>query len=272
MQTQTDPSVAVILSTYNRPLALDLVIEALSKQTVRPSEIYVADDGSDSKTEEVINTWLSRGIPITHCWHEDRGFRKTVIMNEAIRRAKANYVICMDGDCIPFPNFISDHLNFRESGYILAGGRILASLKLTEELEQKKRDFFEISIFGWWLLRLKKQINRWLPLIRLPDGKWRKQQARKWELVRGCNFSVDLKALKAVNGFDETLDGWGMEDSDLAVRLINSGLKVKTLRYAAPQLHLWHKEEDRSRLKRNVDFLNETISAKRIHALKGLSQ
>lgn len=264
--------VAVVLSTYNRPKALDLVLQGLSLQSYAPQQIVIGDDGSGQETSRVIEKWLSRGLPIEHCWHEDKGFRKTIIMNEAIRRVSAGYVIFMDGDCIPFRDFVKDHVSYRESGWVLAGGRILASQHLTEELELRKRDFFRISILGWWVLRLNKQINRWLPLIRLPDGIWRKQQATKWELVRGCNFSVDLKALKAVNGFDETLDGWGMEDSDLAVRLINSGLKVKTLRYAAPQLHLWHKEEDRSKAKRNTDFLNETISTKRIRALKGLSQ
>ena len=265
-------NVAVLVSTYNRPKALDLVLQGLSVQSYAPQQIVIGDDGSAPETTRVIESWKLKGLPIEHCWHEDMGFRKTIIMNEGIRRVKADYVIFIDGDCVPFKSFVRDHVSYRESGHILAGGRILASQPLTEELELRERDFFRISILGWWVLRLKKQINRWLPLIRLPDGKWRKQQARKWELVRGCNFSVDLKALKAVNGFDETLDGWGMEDSDLAVRLINSGLKVKTLRYAAPQLHLWHKEEDRSRLKRNIEFLNETINTKRIRALKGLSQ
>lgn len=248
------------------------MLQGLYFQSCKPQQIVIGDDGSGPETQRVIEYWTQKGLPIEHCWQEDKGFRKTVVMNEAIRRVSAGYVIFMDGDCIPFKNFVQDHWSCRQPGCVLAGGRILASQSLTKELENKECDFFEISILGWWILRLKQQINRWLPLVRLPDGKWRLKQSKKWQLVRGCNFSVDLSALKTVDGFDETLDGWGMEDSDLAVRLINSGLKVKTLRYAAPQLHLWHREEDRSNLKRNVDFLNETISTKRTRALKGLSQ
>ena len=262
---------AVLVSTYNRPKALDLVLEGLSLQTVKPDQVVIGDDGSTDETTQVIDKWRALGLSIEHCWHEDRGFRKTVIMNQAIRNAGADYLIFMDGDCIPFPSFVEDHLAFRQSGCVLAGGRILASKDLTRDLESRAQRFPEISRFDWWKLSLTGKINRWTPLVKLPDGAWRLRQSMKWELLRGCNFSVDRTSLVSVNGFDETIDGWGMEDSDLAVRLINLGLKIKSLRFAAPQLHLWHKEEDRSKLHRNVDFLNDTIRTRRIRALKGLS-
>ena len=264
------PEAAVLVSTYNRPRALDLVLQGLSRQTVAPYQIVIGDDGSGSETAQVIEKWKSSGLPIDHCWHEDRGFRKTIIINEAIRKTRAPYVIFMDGDCIPFQNFVADHLAYRHAGCVLAGGRILASQGFTEELESGEQNFFERSCFDGLKLSLTGKINRWTPLVKLPDGAWRLRKPNKWELVRGCNFSVDLVSLKLVNGFDETIDGWGMEDSDLAVRLINLGLKIKSLRFAAPQLHLWHKEEDRSMLEHNVNVLNDTIRTRRTRALKGL--
>lgn len=265
------PSAAVLVSTYNRPKALDLVLHGLSRQTIRPEKIVICDDGSGNETAQVINKWRSLGLAVDHCWHEDRGFRKTVIMNQAIRNIRVDYLIFMDGDCVPFPGFVEDHLIYRQEGCVLAGGRILASQQFTRELEEQKKDFFAINLFDWLKLSLTGKINRWFPLLTLPDGTWRLRQPKKWELLRGCNFSVDRKSLNLVNGFDETIDGWGMEDSDLAVRLINLGLKIKSLRFAAPQLHLWHKEEDRSKLTRNVEFLNETIRTGRVKALKGLA-
>jgi len=265
------PEAAVLVSTYNRPKALELVLRGLSSQTVVPHQIVIGDDGSGPETAQVIEKWKSKGLPIEHCWHEDRGFRKTIIMNEAIRKTRAPYVIFMDGDCIPLKDFVADHLAYRQLGCALAGGRILASQGFTVELESGRKDFAEPSYFEGWKLSLAGKINRWTPLVKLPEGAWRLRQPNKWELLRGCNFSVDLVSLKSVNGFDETIEGWGMEDSDLAVRLINLGLKIKSLRFAAPQLHLWHKEEDRSKLQRNVDFLNDTIRSRRTRALKGLS-
>jgi hypothetical protein len=96
-------------------------------------------------------------------------------------------------------------------------------------------------------------------------------QPRNWKLVRGCNFSAPLEDVLAVDGFEESLEGWGPDDSDLAVRLINHGLRVKNLRFAAPVLHLWHREESRQNLTRNREFLKGAIKEKRVRAIAGIS-
>jgi hypothetical protein len=82
---------------------------------------------------------------------------------------------------------------------------------------------------------------------------------------------VETTRLWAVDGFEECLEGWGYDDSELAVRLLNAGAEVKTLRFASPVLHLWHKEELRDRLSANGLHLNAAIIEKRTKAIKGLS-
>ena len=109
-------------------------------------------------------------------------------------------------------------------------------------------------------------------LLRIPGRFWRFYAARDWRLLKGCNFSVSREALLNVNGFDESYRGWGYEDSDIGVRLINSGMRIKSLRFAAPVLHLWHPEEPRDRAALNTEELSCAIRSGRTHALKGLRE
>lgn len=270
MTKMTKADVAVVISTYNRPRALDLVLEGLAYQDVAPRQILVADDGSGPETAEVIKTWVVKGLPISHYWQEDQGYRKTIIMNRALRDVTAHRSIFMDGDCIPFEGFIADHVSFAEPDVILAGPRILASPLFTQALESKTETCISRSLPYWLLKWGARSVNRISPLIKLPDGDWRKKNPKNWQLVRGCNFSVETRHALAVGGFEESLYGWGPDDSDIAVRLMNYGLSVKSLRFAAPVLHLWHKEEDRQHLKKNLTYLETALRENRIRAIKGI--
>ena len=75
-----------------------------------------------------------------------------------------------------------------------------------------------------------------------------------------------------VNGFDESYEGWGLEDSDLVIRLLRAGVKHKTARYAAPVFHLWHREHDRSGLDTNRQRLDRLVQSRHIRAALGLDQ
>ena len=75
-----------------------------------------------------------------------------------------------------------------------------------------------------------------------------------------------------VNGLDESYTGWGMEDSDLVIRLIRAGIYNKSARFSAPVFHLWHQENDRSHLEKNKLRLQQILSATHILAIKGIDQ
>jgi GT2 family glycosyltransferase len=262
--------VSVVISTYNRPKALNLALAGLSRQRLQPQQILIGDDGSGPETEAVIRRWAQQGLPIEHLWHEDVGYRKTIIMNKALANVRTSRCVFLDGDCVPLAGFVEDHVRYAQADRILAGPRILASASFSAALESIGPSSLNFTPTTWLLHRLSGNVNRLTPLIRLPDGGWRNKNPRKWELVRGCNFSVESKHLLEVGGFEESLHGWGPDDSDIAVRLINLGLQVKSLRFAAPVLHLWHKEEDRGNLQRNREYLNDAIATGRIQAILGL--
>jgi glycosyltransferase involved in cell wall biosynthesis len=262
------PASTVVVSTYNRPDALRLVLQGLVNQTLKPTAIHIADDGSDDRTKAIILDFVHQ-LSIRHFWHDDLGYRKTVIMNRALEAVETPLSIFLDGDCIPLPTFIQDHVSMHTPNAIVAGPRILASAALTAQLERQQSISALQSSWFWIRNRLSNDVNRLAPMFRLgPTANWRYKTPLKWELVRGCNFSIETALAKAVGGFEESLYGWGPDDSDIAVRLINAGARVKNGRFAAPVLHLWHKEEDRGHLSKNRTYLQTAIRDKRTQAIK----
>ena len=63
-----------------------------------------------------------------------------------------------------------------------------------------------------------------------------------------------------VNGFNNNFEGWGREDSEYAIRLLNSGINRKNVRFNAIQFHLWHAENIRVSLRKNDVILNSSIN------------
>jgi glycosyltransferase involved in cell wall biosynthesis len=264
--------VSVIVATYDRAAALDAVLRSLSRQTDRNFEIIVADDGSRPDTARVVADWRLRlPVPIKHVWHEHLSFRGAEIRNRGIRASAGKLCIFLDGDCMARPNFVATHRRLAEPGWMVAGNRILLSRQLTDDLLANG-----VAAEGWSFIalvreRLRGGINRVLPALRLPLGPLRKFFQRDWEGAKTCNLSLARADIERVDGFDSTYVGWGLEDSDLAVRLFHAGVRRKEGRFATGVLHLWHAQSDRSQLPTNRAKLAKAIRTDRVRALRGLS-
>lgn len=273
MMNRNNLRIAVIVTTYNRPDALEAVLEAYVAQTDRNFEVLVADDGSTPDTARVIQQFQARAVfPIRHIWQEDDGFRAAAIRNRAIAATSADYIIFTDGDCIPLPDFVMRHRRLSEAGCFLSGNRLLLSQELTQQVLNAKIALHLWRTSDWLRARSRGQINRLGPLLRLPDVCMRKLAPQRWQGAKTCNLSAYREDLLRVNGLDESYTGWGLEDSDLVVRLIRAGVVNKSARFAAPVLHLWHKENDRSHLEENQRRLQQVLGATHSYALKGVDQ
>lgn len=264
---------AVVVTTYNRPDALAAVLEGYLEQADRDFELIVADDGSTSDTRRLAEDFAGRApFPVAHVWQEDRGFRAAAIRNRAIARTRADYVLFTDGDCIPAPWFVAAHRRLAEPGWFISANRVLLSEAFTRRVLAEK---LPIQRWGWpqWLGAWRRHdVNRLFPLLTLPLGPLRNLGAGRWEGAKTCNLSAWRSDLLRVNGLDEAYSGWGLEDSDLVVRLIRAGIRHKSARFAAPVLHLWHRENDRSALPENQRRLAEILASGRIEADLGLNQ
>lgn len=266
--------IAVIVTTYNRPDALSAVLEGYLTQTDGNFEVLVADDGSTSDTEQVVQQFQRRAaFPIRHIWQEDNGFRAAAIRNRALASTFADYIIFTDGDCIPSADFVAQHRRLSEPGCFLTGNRLLLSEEFTHQVLCNNIPVHAWGGGSWLLARLQGRINRITPLLRLPDVAWlRKCAPYRWQGAKTCNLSAFRQDLLMVNGLDESYAGWGLEDSDLVVRLIRAGIISKSARFAASVLHLWHKENDRSHLEENQRRLQQVLSASHTSAFKGVDQ
>jgi len=289
--------ISVIVTTYNRPEALALVLLALAAQENGENrfnkhfEVIIADDGSTSDTAKLINQLQSQlPYPLQHIWQPDNGFRAAMARNRAIAAANGNYLIFLDGDSIPQTDFIVKHSKLAEKGWFVAGNRILLSKRFTNELTEKFADAFQsgqnitlpsqqklTEIWTWgtiqWLLRyLRRDINRLLPLLRLPDNPLRKRARRQWQGAKTCNLAAWRENLLKINGFDERFQGWGHEDADLVVRLLHSGIGRKEGRFAVPVLHLWHPEADRRQEPQNRQRLEQMLNSTTTVAEQGVQQ
>ena len=268
---------SLIVSTYNRPDALDAVLHGLQLQRGVADaawEILVADDGSGSETTMVVRRWQAQlGQRLRHIWHEDKGFRLAAIRNRAAAQAKGDYLVFIDGDCVPFPDFIAMHLKLAEPGKSVAGSRILLAEALTAELLASSSPHAPALWSKWeWLKAwLGKDVNKAFGWLRMDLGGWRDRKASDWRVYRGCNFAVWARDYVLLDGMDEAFSGWGYEDSDFAVRLLRAGVRIKDGRFAVPVLHLWHRENDRSRQLENWQRFEASLNGTHIRATRGLS-
>jgi glycosyltransferase involved in cell wall biosynthesis len=265
--------VSLIVTTYNRPDALRAVLDGLAAQRDRGFEVLVADDGSRDDTRVLVEAAARDAtVPVAHVWQEDRGFRAGAARNRAAARAGGRYLLFLDGDCVPRPDFVAAHRRLAERGWMVAGNRILLSEPFTREVLDDRLPIQRWSNAQWRAALRRGAINRTLPLRSLPLGPLRKLGSRRWQRVRTCNLGVWADDFRAVNGFDETFAGWGFEDSDLAVRLLNLGVRRKYGAFATGVLHLWHRENDRTREGENWQRLQQRIGSREKRAALGIDQ
>jgi glycosyltransferase involved in cell wall biosynthesis len=237
---------SIIICTYNWPTALDLILAQFVTQIKHHSdvEIVIADDGSKLDTKEIVSKYQTLIPNLIHVWHEDIGFRRSMILNKAVAKSNGDYLFFLDGDCIPFPDYINQQKKLVEEGYFVAGNRVLLSENFTNSIfndEHVLNKLFNWNILQWLRAKYTKKVNKFLGALRLNSTWWRYFRSTNWKYPKGCNFAVSRKDFIQVNGFDEDFIGWGFEDSDLFVRLLHSGIKIKNGKFAITVIHLWHK-------------------------------
>jgi glycosyltransferase involved in cell wall biosynthesis len=229
-------TVSLLITTFSRPEALNLVLESVMRQSRAPDEVVVCDDGSSVETTMLVRLW-ERKLPIRYAWQPDRGFRAARSRNLGVFNSSTNYLVWLDGDCLLPPRFLENHLQLARPGYLVAGGRHLLSNTETQKL-----------LAG--VLRVENAFSHW-KFRSVSMGVLRDLRPEIWEAVRTCNVGLYRHDLEAIGGFDEAYIGWGREDSDFVVRLIHQGMKVRSGRLAACVAHLHHSERSRDQLSEN---------------------
>jgi len=259
----------LIVSTYNWSEALELTLKSILKQSKIPAEVIIADDGSTEKTKLLIDAY-KKTFPtkLIHLWQEDIGFRLATIRNKAFELSSKRYLIQIDGDIILHPNFIEDHLRFAKEGCLLQGSRVMLGKSLSQKLLTKKE--IRVSFFDRDIKR-RENLVRNINLSEYLLTRYRNRYPIYF--ARGANMSFWKKDIMEVNGYNEKFEGWGHEDSDLTLRLLNSGKRKLVLKFSAIAYHLYHLE-NKTKEKDDINkaILEETLRLKNTRTKWGINK
>lgn len=251
--------ISVIISTYNQPEWLHLVLYSYDAQTTKNFEIIIADDGSDKRTKTVIDNFSSdTDLDVIHVWQEDEGFQKTKILNKAIVISNYDYLIFTDGDCIARKDFVESHLKLKRPNCALSGGyfKLTKSIsnKITTEIVEEQKCFDKN-----WLLEQGQPKS--FKFNKLTNSKFKANFLNALTPTKatfdGMNVSCYKADLLAVNGFDERMQ-YGAEDREVGERMMNNGIKFLQVRYSTICVHLHH---DRPYKNDEAQQLNQHIRA-----------
>lgn len=239
---QINPKASVIIAVYKDIEALHCILLALTRQTEKSFEVIVTEDGQDPLIANYIAVLAPKDLTLKHLSHEDKGFRKTLAANRAIASATSNYLIFLDGDCIPHSRFVAMHLAHAEPNRVCTARRVhlgpkeSAKIRRCPDLTQKLENRLVLFL-------------RIIPLYR--DGIRNYEIGFHYSLLHklakyrrlsivGCNFSCYKTDMEKINGYDEDLPGIGGEDGDLEWRFNGLGMYTKNIKFQAVVYHLYH--------------------------------
>lgn len=259
------PKCSLVTPTYNWPEALELLLLSIKNQSVLPNEVIIADDGSRKETTDLIKKFQADfPVPLLHIWHEDNGNQKPKIMNKAIASSNFDYIIEIDGDIIMHKDFVKDHLTYAKKGQYLFGSRVNIKKSRVNYIFENK--IIHFSVFS-------KGIKKRLRTLRIPFFmSFEEEHKEISKKLRGCNMSFWKEDFIKINGFNESLFGWGVDDSEMIQRLHNIGIAGKRLKHTGIVYHIYHKEQDKSHISVN-NAIENLVREKKIKFIeKGINQ
>jgi glycosyltransferase involved in cell wall biosynthesis len=250
--------VSVVIACYNDADIVERNLAAFARQSYRDFELIIADDGSHEDYRPILERWAPRfEHPIQHVRHEDLGFRKTRVLNRAVRVSRFDRVIFVDMDCLPHRDFVRNHVRYLETGGVLACRRVNVQRQDVPSAEKILRNglpFGSLRLVSLWLRGRAELIEHGIVLPMAYETGYRG--------ILGSNFSIWKKDLERINGFNAEFAGPGWEDTDIDYRLRLAGVKIRTLRHRIVEYHVEHP------VRVNSDKLNyERLAAVQTHRL-----
>lgn len=259
-------TISVVISVYRKVRELEVILTALTKQSYLKFDVIIADDGSGKVMKDFIDEFRKIcNYEIIFITQEDIGFRKNKILNDAIRISNSQYIIFLDGDCIPHKDFVKAHLENSEENTLLVGRRV----HLSEDLSKLINNDFILSgnLSGLPFraltnsLKFKNSTTTSEEGIIIKNKLVRNMLSRENNRLVGCNFSVQKDLLIKINGFDENYTGAGIgEDTDIEYRLRLINVKFKSVRNLAVVFHIYHPKTKENNT--NFDYFHNHVKTK----------
>jgi glycosyltransferase involved in cell wall biosynthesis len=202
---------SIIIPLYNRPQEIKELLETLTLQTYKQFEVLVIEDGSVNDAEVIVNSFTNQlNIRYFKKPNEGQGFTR----NFGFERAKGDYFIIFDSDCLIPANYLETVNNSLASNYLDAyGGPDGAHSSFTPT--QKAISYSMTSPFTTGGIRgNKKGIGQFHP--------------------RSFNMGVSRQVWEKAGGFIITRLG---EDIEYSIRIHSLGFKIGLI----PDAIVFHK-------------------------------
>ena len=269
--------VSVIVTTYKDLVSLGFVLDGLQRQDYRDFEVVIAEDDNDIETVHFLKKY-KKSLNIVHVSHQDIGRTKTVIQNKAVLASSGEYLIFIDGDVIPYRNFISSQIKIAKPRQVLSGRRVNLNEKISRQIKEGKLDPLQIEKYYWFyalFFMFDKETRYEQGFYISPDSwiyKYFLEKRKRHTAILGCNWSCFKEDFIAINGFDEGYINTSVgEDTDLDWRFEMAGYSVKSSKNIANVLHLYHKQGDFPTAIDTKEQLKKRKDKKLFICLKGIN-
>ena len=259
------PNFSILIAVYKSVANLEGILKALMQQRCQDFEVVICEDDESPAIAQCVALWKARfGPRLVHVFQEDKGFRKTRILNAGIRASTADFLIFIDGDCLPHPKFISEYKKAARKGIALHGRRVMLSDKISKQLLAG-----EVKFPPSLLQLVRSGSDKIEDALYLPFIQRKSRASAIW----GCNWGIAKQHLLDVNGFDEDYESAGVgEDVDIEWRLLKQGITLVNLKHRAIVYHLHHRSGyTDEQVQVNMRIMHGKISAGKVFCERGVS-
>jgi len=254
------PEISVIVNVYKQGSFFRRCLDNLKNQKHRNFEVVIADDGSEEEVEKIVNSFR-KTLKIIHVWQEDKGFRKALVVNKAVKESSGQKLFFIDGDIILHPMALEIVSRRLKKGLYLTSRVVRLSSKASDFIvrgfpARKTFSFLNTIYFLFdWLFGKTRffEFGIYLPFLLASVA----QKFKKHRQVAGGLTAITRTDFEKVNGFDNSYVGYGHEDFDIGWRMHWSGVKPYIATNQIIAYHLWHKKR-----KENIENKAKKMAAK----------
>jgi GT2 family glycosyltransferase len=245
--------VSIVITAFNQRHELANSLAGLAVQIEHnqfvPVDIVLVDNGSEPPLDAVLKANRVE-VPVRYIWRTPvlRNFRPGSARNIGIGAAKGEFILFLDGDCIPGPWYLRDHrerLRASKEPVVTLGHRIFIDgggldATVIRTCRGHLDNMPEVASASNYGLPRDRRLGEFEILDRHPAP---------FHCCHGCNLGVRRVDIENVGGFDEDFDGyWGYEDIELGYRMWAEGAKFVYVRTA----YVYHQEAKASSSRRRA--------------------
>lgn len=193
---------SLIIPVFNRPDEVDELLESLSLLDYDASfEVVIIEDGSTLRCDDVVRKYAGK-LHLSYCFKENSGPGDS--RNYGMQKAKGDYFIIFDSDCIIPKNYLTEVSKALKENYVDCFGGPDKALDSFSDI-QKAINFAMTSFLTTGGIRGgSEKIGKFQP--------------------RSFNMGLSRIAFEASKGFGNIHPG---EDPDLSIRLWNLGFETR---------------------------------------------